>query len=384
MKRYSQTFITVIIFLLFLSTMAHGDIWLNRKRLTHNAGSSAYPAMAIDGSNIYVVWHDYTPGNFEIYFKKSDDGGVTWSARKRLTHNTGASAHPAIAVDGPNIYVVWGDDTLVNREIYFKKSVDGGATWSKGKRITHNAGGSGGAAIGVDGSNIYVVWFDNTPGNEEIYFKKSVDGGATWSKGRRLSYRDGSSRDPDIAVDGSNIYVVWYDDRNLDRDRGLYFKKSVDGGVSWSAHKTVANTLGDALPQMVVDGSNIYVVWHDRAPGNPEIYFNKSVDGGATWSASERLTDSAGNPVRPDIAVDGSNIYVVWHDDIDDTPGNNEIYFKKSDDGGATWSAHERLTNNPGDSYAAVIAVEGSNIYVVWHDDTPGNAEIYFKQGLIP
>ena len=87
----------------------------------------------MDGSNIYVVWDDNTPGNYEIYFKKSDDGGVTWTTAKGLQTMQVPLYDPAIAVDGSNIYVVWDDDTPGNGEIYFKKSDDGGATWTTQK-----------------------------------------------------------------------------------------------------------------------------------------------------------------------------------------------------------------------------------------------------------
>jgi hypothetical protein len=120
MKRLRQIFITVVVILLLFSAIAYGDTWTTDKRLTYNAGSSSYPAIAVDGPNIYVVWYDGTPGNFEIYFKSSDDGGATWTT-KRLTNNAGSSYMPAIAVDGSNIYVVWNDLTPGNLEIYFKK-----------------------------------------------------------------------------------------------------------------------------------------------------------------------------------------------------------------------------------------------------------------------
>ncbi len=91
MKRFRQIFITVVVFLLLFSAVAYGDTWTTNKRLTNNAGASFYPAIAVDGSNIYVVWEDDTPGNPEIYFKKSDDGGATWTTNKRLTNNAGDS-----------------------------------------------------------------------------------------------------------------------------------------------------------------------------------------------------------------------------------------------------------------------------------------------------
>jgi len=226
MKRFRQIFITVVISLLLFSALAYSDTWTANKRLTNNAGNSSSPATAVDGSNIYVVWEDNTPGNLEIYFKKSDDGGATWTTNKRLTTNAGAR-YPSIAVNGPNIYVVWYDDTPGNPEIYFKKSDDGGATWTTNKRLTSNAGYSYVPAIAVDGSNICVVWEDYTPGNYEIYFKKSDDGGATWATNRRLTNNAGDSQYPAIAVDGSNIYVVWQNFIPTPANYEIYFTKGV-------------------------------------------------------------------------------------------------------------------------------------------------------------
>jgi hypothetical protein len=78
--------------------------------------------------------------------------------------------------------------------------------------------------------------------------------------------------------------------------------------------------------------------------------------------------------LNPSIAVNGLNVHVVWEDD---TPGNPEIYFRESNDGGATWATVENRSNNSGNSLNPSIAVDGANPYVVWSDDTPGNPEIF-------
>jgi hypothetical protein len=385
MKRFRQIFITVVLVSLLFSVVAYADTWTTNKQITNTLGDSKYPAIAVDGSNIYVVWQDNTPDllNEEIYFKRSVDGGVTWKTNKRLTNNAGGnydSQYPAIAVDGLNIYVVWYDTTPGNYEIYFKRSVDGGVTWKTNKRLTNNAGYSQDPAIAVDGLNIYVVWEDTTPGNYEIYFKKSVDGGATWETNKRLTSNAGVSYAPAIAVDGSNIYVVWQD--NTQGDEEIYFKRSVDGGVTWKTDKNLTNNADDSrYPAIAVDGSNIYVVWQDYTPAE-EIYFKRSGDGGATWTTNKRLTNTLDDSRYPAIAVDGPNIYVVWQDA---TPGNYEIYFKKSVDGGVTWKTNKRLTNNALGSMYPAIAADGSNIYVVWQNfiTFPMNWEIYFKKGVL-
>src|SRR4030043_459614 len=248
MKRFRQIFITVVLVSLLFSVVAYADTWTTNKQITNTLGDSKYPAIAVDGSNIYVVWQDNIPDllNEEINFKRSVDGGVTWKTNKRLTNNAGYSQDPAIAVDGLNIYVVWEDTTPGNYEIYFKKSVDGGATWETNKRLTSNAGVSYAPAIAVDGSNIYVVWQDNTQGDEEIYFKRSVDGGVTWKTDKNLANNADDSRYPAIAVYGPNIYVVWQDATPGNNE--IYFKKSGDRGTTWITKRLTNDALGSMYP----------------------------------------------------------------------------------------------------------------------------------------
>ena len=49
----------------------------NTINLSYNNGSSFNPQLVATGdSNVYVVWEDDTPGNSDIFFSRSTDGGV--------------------------------------------------------------------------------------------------------------------------------------------------------------------------------------------------------------------------------------------------------------------------------------------------------------------
>jgi hypothetical protein len=124
--------------------------------------------------DIHVVWDDDTPGNKEIYYRKSTDGGDTWTASKRITWTPGASLSAAIAIDPTGyLHVVWYEDVSGNKEIYYSQSTDGGVSWSPGQRLTWNSGSSTFPAISANTSgNVHVVWSDYTPGNVEVYYKK--------------------------------------------------------------------------------------------------------------------------------------------------------------------------------------------------------------------
>jgi hypothetical protein len=358
--------------------------WEPTKRLTWNSGYSLAPAIAVDSlGHIHLVWCDYTPGNAEIYYKKSTDAGATWSTNQRLTWTSDDSWKPDLAVDpSGNPHVVWQENMTESREIYYKRSTDKGATWSTAKRLTWNSGDSSIPDLIVDPSgNPHVAWHDKTPGNEEIYFKKSTDGGATWSASQRLTWNSGNSNVPCLAFDTlGKLHLVWGDwtPGNME----IYHKKSTDGGASWLAGQRLTWNEGvSGYPQIALASSTYLVVaWSDSTPGNRETYCKRSTDGGATWLASQRLTWNSGDTWTLALIVDSSKCYhLVWRDT---TPGNSELYYKNSPGGGATWTASERLTWTSGESDAPCLAAGPSGaIHVVWEDDTSGNAEIYYRNG---
>jgi len=382
MRRIIILVLAIGFFLLAQTAQAAG--WTAIKRLTWTSGLSERPAVAVDSAgNLHLVWHDNTSGNAEIYYKKSTNGGATWSTNKRLTLTSGDSKNPAIAVDSSDrLHIFWGDYTPGNYEIYYRSSANGGVSWSAAKKLTSTAFDSYGPAITADSSGIlHLVWSDDTPGNAEIYYGRSTDGGITWSKPRRLIWTTGDSLSPAIAfIALGNIHVFWQD--GTPGNEEIYYKTSTDKGINWSANNRLTWTSGNSIqPAIAVDSSGcLYVVWSDTTPGNWEIYHRKSTNNGVNWSAIKRLTWTAGGSSHPSIGVDSSGrLHVVWWDTT--FGGKGEIYYRKSMDKGTTWSTTNRLTWSSGISKDPSIAVDPSgNLHVFWQDNTPGNAEIYYKK----
>ncbi|MBI5404218.1 MAG: exo-alpha-sialidase [Ignavibacteriae bacterium] len=356
--------------------------WETDIRLTDNTATSSTTSnnarcIAANGNFIHTVWYDYRDNMSyaEIYYKRSTDGGVTWGADIRLTNNPAWSGNPGIAVSGSTVSVVWQDSRDGNAEIYCKRSTDGGANWGPDTRLTNNSANSWQPCIAASGSNVCIVWQDGREGNMEIYCKYSADGGASWGSDIRLTNNTAVSSYPSVAVSGSYIHIAWFDER--DGNREIYYKLSADGGKNWGSDTRMTNNIeASHYPSIAASGSNVYIVWTDQRDGNREIFCKISADNGTNWGADFSLKKSLSSHYAS-VAFSGSNVHVVW---VEGVYGNDEIFYNHSGDGGATWEEATRLTDSKGNSWYPSVAVSGSTVHVIWLDERDGNGEIYYKR----
>ncbi|HYY50125.1 MAG TPA: hypothetical protein VE643_04570 [Nitrososphaeraceae archaeon] len=110
-------------------------------------------------------------------------------------------------------------------------------------------GGRAGAPIATSGNNVYVSWWSNKTGNDEVMFKASTDGGKTFSNKTNLSNTPKSdSQDVQIAASGNNVYVTWWE-RNQTMNEPVMRVSSDNGKTFAEIIKLSGNsTAGTAAP----------------------------------------------------------------------------------------------------------------------------------------
>jgi len=378
---------TTAVALLPLLMVSNQAAW-HWRRLSYTTGSSFSPRIAVNGENIHVVWYDNASGSFEIFYKRSIDNGNTWSQERLLSNNGTLSIVDDIAVSGNDIHVLSSDDVPDssdtppgNVEIFYKRSADNGNTWSD-RQLTNNQGVSRDAAVAVNGNNIHVVWEDDSPGDSEIFYMRSTDGGHTWSEQQLSDSESEDPRFPEIAVAGHSVHVVWsgYFKGNYE----IFYMRSVDNGNTWTSQR-LSNSTGDSWnPAVAATADNVHVIWSDDTRsddipgGRTEIFYIRSRDNGNTWS-EQQLSNNSGWSSAPAVAVNGDSIHVVWYDN---TPGNFEIFYMRSSDNGSTWS-ERRLSYSAGLSEWPAIGVSDKNVHVVWQDNSldPDAPDIFYIRG---
>ena len=108
----------------------------------------------------------------------------------------------------------------------------------------------------------------------------------------------------------------------------------------------LASNLDLSHPDGVVTAGYFQPSWQDAGVGATSVYSPDTMINDVIGSYSGgNLLPTTVEQVRPSIVADqDENIYTVWQDARYGGTYNNRIYFSRSTDGGATWSANTSLT----------------------------------------
>jgi len=326
-----------------------------------------------DEGRIYVSYSSGMSWNYDTYISYSDDSGSTWSGAFRIddvlrdgneSNDDTSQAMPRIAV-APNgtLYAVWQDhrDKTHTQQIRIAWSTDG-ENFSRSVRIDpfklYPNWDAQNPNIGItDSGRIVVAWEDRiTSGSYwNVYCSYSDDGGVTWSEMVRVNTDNMHTRQHEytrIAVHGGDVYITWHDNRG-DGQYRPYLAASHDGGETFAAEKALSDDLelynSRQWPSPAVDDSgNVYVTWRDKRSGFDEIWFTRSEDGGATFSDNKRvaIVPEGAEDWWPATAATGNGTVSVSFTrrvPTDETKDEGEIFFINSSDGGRTWDRLMRV-----------------------------------------
>jgi hypothetical protein len=299
-----------------------------------------------------------------------------------ISSNQGHSELPKIAVLGTNVYVIWLDDTLGNRDIFFKRSIDGGRTFEKTINLSNTTGGAFDHQIAIMDNYVFVVWEQSPNDNGQIFFKRSIDGGRTFEKTINMGNNTGFFGIPQISVSKNivgntnraaiNVYVVWHDSSN-----GIVLRKSNNNGNTFDKTISLSNNYSLTFnPKISSQGNNIYSTWisiHNQSTENQtlEIAFTKSLNKGITFDKVTNITNNAKLSFDPQIASSGNNVYIVWTNGTfvtNEFPLLKDTIFIASSNFGETFDKAISLNNYTGWSVNPKIKSSGDKLYVLWEE----------------
>jgi len=325
-----------------------GQTWSPGLRVNY-PNQGIIQSLAVDaGGDIFIAYtHVDSNSQRDVHCTRSTDGGTSFSYPVMVNDdgtNYWTQQAPAIAVDtsGEEVFLAWMDARDGNTsqwDIYFSRSMDGGMTFEPNVRVDDTGTDSSlqrwpGIAVDRAGENVYVAWQDDrnssTSWDMDIYFSRSTDAGLSFLPNVLVNdtATTGSSHqwEPTIAVDTlGRIFIAWRDERQT--NHGCFFSRSDDGGMSFGNNVKVSDggDLNIDHPSIAVDDSDgVYVVWGDDirlgSTAGDRIYFAFSDCAGDSFLPNVRVDDLPVNsPYRlwtPTLTInEDKKVFVAWMDD---------------------------------------------------------------------
>jgi hypothetical protein len=348
---------------------------------THNSMTPARSIAAGPTGCIHVVFYDNRTGSQQVYYKRSVDSGATWSADTLLSNGGGLKGEPAVAASGGCVHAVWEDrdSGVYNANVCYRRSTDAGLTWLAETLLVSASFGCRNPSVASQDSFVHVAWADDSAGRE-LYYRRSTDYGATWGDKVRLTNDIQESWHPTLALHDSFVHLAWRDWR--DHSFEVYYKHSTDYGVTWGSDTRLSGDLayGSYDPCIAADSGLVHVVWWDTRTTPFEIYYKSSSDEGVNWNDEIRLTNDTTGSYNTTVAARGEAVHVAW----EALYGTSFVMYKSSPDGGTTWSTDTALTVTPDYwSVSPSATMDGNDVHLIWTDFRDSEyGEIYYKRRL--
>ena len=240
-------------------------------------------------------------------------------------------------------------------------------------------------AVASNGADFMVVWSDlQLDGFSDIVAARVTAGGVALDGTGAVIASAPPMQDaafPAIAWSGASYLVVW-----AEEDMG---SAANIGGVRVDQNRATlgtsftVNTSGVGLnPDLAWDGSNFLVVWH-QIGGAPQGIVGRrySATGTATTAPFLVTTSGSVNPQQPAVAWNGSTHLVVWRDTR--VPANaQDIYGARVPATGTsvTDPAGFNISTAANDQIDADVTAAGATFFVSWRDSRSGGTDVYGAQ----
>jgi hypothetical protein len=344
---------------------AHSPTWGPVVAASQSPGDNAFGATAtydVFGA-LHIAWEQWDGKREETarIFYRSNRGGQ-WSASSVVSGDVRPARMPSLAADAAgNVHLAFagGEHGTSNRIFYAALTADN--LWH-GPTLVQDTNRKNGAArptvITDAGSNAHVIWMHDKPGGYDIAMRTHRPDGS-WSEMAYVVKNPGYTDRPRGLALGGTLHVVV----KLRTDKGDIVAYTQNDGRGWSAPRQLS--AGDTrlvyAPSITTDGWRLFAAW-DHAPGDHDIHFAMSSDGGATWTQPVRADRPKGIATNPSLTTVAGLLLLVWQ--LED-----RLLARPMDLGSLEWGQIEEINRDyKGEvKEPEIVSGPGDHAAVVWH-----------------
>lgn len=308
--------------------------------------------LVLGGDNVIAIRFHNSGGNyiwtafeFEVVTSATPGGTPTTA----FPATTGAKL-PSVAVGSAQSYVTWGETAAVK----FAEGTLAVAPVLTSASTVGSVGSNAGyfnTSVTVDsGNTLHAAWIQD---GARLYHRSKAAGGS-WSAVHTIIVEESFANGCSIAAsNATDLAVLW---RGANGE--IFYSRSSDGGVSWSARGTVSGATAYAGVVQLVPNNRDYAAWGSSAG-------NIQAGTGSTYTVETVATGGSGDAflAQPTMArhTDGT-LWVAYR-----RVGGNILASFKS---GGTWTQETVKSGDVGVGTVA-LALDSSGVpTVVWSTGT--------------
>ncbi|HET7377399.1 MAG TPA: sialidase family protein, partial [Anaerolineae bacterium] len=307
-KRLAITILTLIALggIMFIQVAAQSSTspWTPPINVSQSGAASQPVIAAAPNGSLYVMWWDTAEGEL---FARADLTSTNWTqpasvppvyglrkiddVTKRVTLAPPSSVRLAATTNG-EIHALWTDSDL---HLFDAQATS--ASWSNGTALAE-AASTFIAASDVNGGLhlAYVRPLNAVGAPPGIYYRAGTGGkwGGASLVDESAYFRTAKPGETHLGVAGDkqdHVIVVWDDPQS---GQNMYARSS-DGGSTWSNPQIISGTQGSLATQARIataPNGEFLLQWQETGASGCGSLQRRSNDGGQTWSAPERILSS--------------------------------------------------------------------------------------------
>ncbi len=326
------------------------------------------PAIATDAvGSVDIAWMNFDG----IHFKRSTDGGENFSTPvtipSDLSQNSLNNLLRMVIDPAGNIDLLWfrvldSSDTMIGFNV--SRSTDNGSTFSAPVEVAEQPGNVAvvSTIVGRPDGSLVFAWIDAT---SNVLARFSTNGTTFSAPVTIAAAIQGAAGEQAVVGPAGQVYVFWTAAPTV-ANCSISFSGSADGS-NYSAPKTISGGAGacNSQPAAAVDSDgNLDVTW---VADGTSLYFTRSTDGGANFSAPIQIATPAGPTLDEVIAGPDGGIYVLWM-------ATGATMFANSQNSGASFNTNATPLGMSLSSAAPLFTVDGCGNVTVFGAKSPADS----------
>jgi hypothetical protein len=357
-------------------------------------------SLAATGSGGLVA--AYRQGTFrrlQVYTSTSDDGGDTWSPRRRLASvNTRSATRVAIAADGQMVDAVWGQGSqrvragppctnpIVDCRLVYARSFDAGSSFSSSVPLSRRHTTVTLSQVARRGDIVVVGWTELKGRLGEIKVRISENGGASfgteWKVGTTSNEPFGDRMDDGyvaVAIGGGTAYVAWF--RN---DHTLVLRRWHFAGDSWSPTSALSSSANGFAGVSITAGEDDALVAYSRFNRRRTWPVSQATqDDGDTWTAPRAIgSGAAAVPWSGLVVVERiANAHYLAHFTACATNACRrwQLFVRETTDRGLTWPDGYRPSTEASSFYSPSGLAKSGRVVAAYTRLRHGESDVFVR-----